>query len=138
MCFRQLRSVGCQLSQLYHYCLAALPPHKEIVNICPCFSSQCWVLKLALKRNARLFLSSCNPGGQSRSCFTIVCDEFVVFPQTGLSTYTNCPFSVHVAGFLQFEVILCVPMRLGTLLNQHFISKAVVIDADGCPTLLCV
>lgn len=120
-------------------CLAALPPHKEIVNICPCFSGQCWVLKLALKRNARLFLSSCNPGGQSRSGFTIVpVTLFVVFPQTGWGTYVNCPFSVHAAGLSTVRGHLVCSSEAGNTPSAHFILKAVVVDADGCPTLLCV
>lgn len=96
MCFCQLHSVGRQLSQSYHY---AWPLSLHVKNICSCFSGQCWVLKLALKINAKLFFSSCNPGGQRLALLfhCCLCDVFVVFPQTGLRTDVNCPFQVRVA-----------------------------------------
>lgn len=98
-CFCQLCSVGCQLSQSYHYAwLLSLYVVKSL-NIGSCFSGQWWVLKLALKINAKLFFSSGNPGGQRLPLLFHCClsDVFVVFPQPGLRTYMNCPFPVPVA-----------------------------------------
>lgn len=97
VCFCQLHSVGCQLSQSYH-CAWPLSLHVKKVNICSCFSGHCWVLKLALKINAKLFFSSCNPGGQRLALLFHYClgDVFVVFPQTGLRTCMNCPFQVRL------------------------------------------
>jgi hypothetical protein len=117
-------------------CLAAVPLCKESLSIGSCFSGQCWVLKLALKINAKLFFSSCNPGGQRLALLFHYClgDVFVVFPQTGLRTYLNCPFQVPVA-LLELG-ILCIPTRLETLPNQHFILKAVLSDPDDSPTLI--
>lgn len=79
-------------------CLATIPPRKESQH-CSCFSGHCWVLKLALKINAKLFFSSCNPGGQRLALLFHYClgDVFVVFPQTGLRTCMNCPFQVRLA-----------------------------------------
>lgn len=65
MCFCQLHSVGCQLSQLYH-CAWPLPRHAEKQSTFIAVSqASVGVLKLALKRKARLFVCSCYSVGQS-------------------------------------------------------------------------
>lgn len=99
VCFCQLWQCRMSVISKLPLCLAAIPLCKESLNIGSCFSGQCWVLKLALKINAKLFFSSCNPGGQRLALLFHYCcsDALVVFPQTGLRTYLNCPFQVPLA-----------------------------------------
>lgn len=121
-------------------CLATIPPCKERVDICSCFSGHCWVLKLALKINAKLFFSSCNPGGQSLALLFHYClgDVFVVFPQTGLRTCMNCPFQVRFATspIVGGDFVYSNKVESWGHPRSTFILKVVLSDLDDSPTLL--